>query len=309
MTSIQVFAPATVANVACGFDIFGLAVDNPGDEVIVKKRSDDKIVITKITGDNGKLPLNPEKNTVTVPILSFLKSIGSKQGFDVELHKKMPLGSGLGSSSASSVAGVFAVNELLDKTLPVNELLPFAMEGERIACGSAHADNVAPALLGGFVIIRSYRPLDIFKIPTPENLFVTIVHPDIEVNTKDARYILRNEVQLSKAISQMGNVAGLIAGLLQSDYALIGRSMTDFIIEPVRSILIPEYFNVKNAALEAGALGCSISGAGPSIFAFSEGRETAEKVSGAMQKAFHKVDIKTNAFVSAINQDGPKIIG
>lgn len=309
MESIQVFAPATVANVACGFDIFGLAVDNPGDEVIVRKRQDDKIVITSITGDNGKLPYDPEKNTVSVPILNYLQSIHSTAGFDIELHKKMPLGSGLGSSSASSVAGVFAVNELLDRPLSSQELLPFSMEGERVACGSAHADNVAPALMGGFVVVRSYSPLDIFKVPTPENLYVTIVHPDIEVNTKDARYILRNEVQLKKAISQMGNVAGLVAGLMQSDFSLISRSMVDFIIEPIRSILIPEYFNVKNAALDAGALGCSISGAGPSIFTFSEGKETAEKVSIAMQEKFHAVGIKTNAFVSTINQNGPKVIG
>lgn len=309
MSSIKVFAPATVANVACGFDIFGLAVDNPGDEVIVKKRADDKVVITKITGDAGKLPYDSEKNTVTVPILNYLRSIESNQGFDVELHKKMPLGSGLGSSSASSVAGVFAVNELLGNPLTTKELLPFSMEGERVACGSAHADNVAPALMGGFVVVRSYSPLDIFKIPTPTNLYVTIVHPDVEVNTKDARFILRNEVQLKKAIAQMGNVAGLVAGLMQSDYELIGRSMVDFIIEPIRSILIPEFFNVKNAALGAGALGCSISGAGPSIFAFSEGKETAEKVRIAMQAAFNKANIKTNAFVSTINQNGPKIIG
>jgi homoserine kinase len=309
MDSIQVFAPATVANVACGFDIFGLAVDNPGDEVIVRRRQDSKIVITNITGDNGKLPYDPEKNTVSVPILNYLKSIHSTAGFDIELHKKMPLGSGLGSSSASSVAGVFAVNELLNRPLSSKELLPFSMEGERIACGSAHADNVAPALMGGFVVVRSYSPLDIFKVPTPENLYVTIVHPDIEVNTKDARYILRNEVQLKKAISQMGNVAGLIAGLMQSDFSLISRSMVDFIIEPIRSILIPEYFNVKNAALDAGALGCSISGAGPSIFTFSEGEETAEKVSIAMQKKFNAVGINTNAFVSTINQNGPKVVG
>lgn len=309
MSSIKVFAPATVANVACGFDIFGLALDNPGDEVIVKKRADDKVVITKITGDAGKLPYDSEKNTVTVPILNYLRSIESNQGFDVELHKKMPLGSGLGSSSASSVAGVFAVNELLGNPLTTKELLPFSMEGERVACGSAHADNVAPALMGGFVVVRSYSPLDIFKIPTPTNLYVTIVHPDVEVNTKDARFILRNEVQLKKAIAQMGNVAGLVAGLMQSDYELIGRSMVDFIIEPIRSILIPEFFNVKNAALGAGALGCSISGAGPSIFAFSEGKETAEKVRIAMQAAFNRANIKTNAFVSTINQNGPKIIG
>lgn len=309
MESIKVFAPATVANVACGFDIFGFAVDAPGDEVIVKKRNDNKIIITKISGDDGKLTLDANKNAVTVPILAFLKKNGIEQGFDIELHKKMPLGSGLGSSSASSVAGVFAVNEILGKPFPTSSLLPFSMEGERIACGSAHADNVAPALMGGFVVIRSYNPLDIFNVPTPPELFVTIVHPDIEVNTKDARYILRNEVSMKNTIAQMGNVAGMIAGLMQSDYDLIARSMVDFIIEPVRAILIPEFWEVKRAALEAGALGCSISGAGPSVFAFSKGMDTAEKVAMAMKKAFEKASIHCNAYVSGVNRSGPKIIG
>ncbi len=308
MDSIKIFAPATVANVACGFDIFGFAVDAPGDEVLVKKRSDNQLVISSITGDEGKLTYDVTKNTVTVPIIQYLKSIDSKQGFEIELHKKMPLGSGLGSSSASSVAGVFAVNELLGKVLKSEELLPFSMEGERIACGSAHADNVAPALLGGFVVVRSYEPLEVFKVSTPADLYVSIVHPDIEVNTKDARHILRREVSLKNAISQMGNVAGMIAGLMKGDFELISHSMEDFIIEPVRSILIPEFWNVKNAALEAGALGCSISGAGPSIFAFSKGKDTAEKVAQVMKIAFEKVGIVANAYVSGVNQVGPKII-
>jgi homoserine kinase len=188
------------------------------------------------------------------------------------------------------------------------QLLQFAMEGERIACGSAHADNVAPALLGGFVVIRSYSPLDFFKIKTPSELYVSIVHPDIEVNTKDARHILRNEVKLKTAITQMGNVAGMIAGLMSDDYELIGRSMEDVIVEPVRSILIPHFFEVKNAATENGALGCSISGAGPSIFAFSKGKETAQKVGEAMQKVFAKAEIASNLYVSGINENGPRIL-
>ena len=309
MESIKVFAPATVANVACGFDIFGFAVDAPGDEVIIRRRTDSQVVITQITGDEGKLTHDASKNAVTVPILTFLKKNGISEGFDIELHKKMPLGSGLGSSSASSVAGIFAVNELLGKPLSIKDILPLSMEGQRIACGSAHADNVAPALMGGFVVIRSYNPLDFFKVPTPTELFVTIVHPDIEVNTKDARNILRNEVSMKNTIAQMGNVAGMIAGLMQSDYDLIARSMVDFIIEPVRAILIPEFWEVKAAALEAGALGCSISGAGPSIFAFSKGRETAEKVAIVMRKSFEKVGILGETYVSGINQQGPKVIG
>ena len=221
----------------------------------------------------------------------------------------MPLGSGLGSSSASSVAGVFAANELLDKPLEINALLPFSMEGERVACGAAHADNVAPALLGGFVIIRSYDPLDFIKINTPDELFVSIVHPDLEVNTKDARIILRQEAILKKIIAQTGNVAGMVAGLMTSNYGLIGRSMQDYLVEPNRAILIPYFNEVKEAALNTGALGASISGAGPSIFAFSEGRETAEKVGQAMKTIFESAGIKTNLFVSGVNQNGPRILG
>ncbi|UBM58593.1 homoserine kinase [Marinilongibacter aquaticus] len=307
--SIKIFAPATVANVSCGFDIFGLAVEQPGDEVVLRKRTDDKIIIQSISGDEGKLTKDPEKNTVTVPILRFLESLDLRQGFDVELHKKMPLGSGLGSSSASAVAGVFAANKLLGSPLESRDLLPFSMEGERVACGAAHADNVAPALVGGFVIIRSYAPLDFIRIQTPQNLYVSIVHPDIEVNTKDARIILRQEAILNKIVAQTGNVAGMVAGLMTDDYALIGRSMTDHLVEPNRAILIPYFNEVKSSALEAGALGASISGAGPSIFAFSEGLETAQKVGLSMKKTFEKGGIETNLFVSGINQDGPLILG
>jgi len=308
LDSIRVFAPATVANVACGFDIFGLAVDNPGDEVILTRRDDHRIIIQEITGDGGKLTLDETKNAVSVPIIKYLAHLGLQTGFDIVLHKKMALGSGLGSSSASSVAGIFAANKLLGEPLSTAQLLPFAMEGERVACGSAHADNVAPALMGGFVVIRSYAPLDVFKIPVPENLYVSLIHPDIEVNTKDARHILKNEVSMNKAISQMGNVSGMVAGLMSSDYGLIGRSMVDFIIEPIRSILIPQFFEVKMAAIDNGALGCSISGAGPSIFAFSEGRETAEKVAAAMKAEFEKVNIQATTYVSTINGAGPKIL-
>lgn len=306
--SIKIFAPATVANVSCGYDIFGLAVDEPGDEVVLTKRNDDKLVITEITGDEGKLTYDATKNTVSVPIIQYLEKLQIKQGFDIALHKKMPLGSGLGSSSASSVAGVFAANELLNQPLTVKELLPFSMEGERVACGAAHADNVAPALLGGFVVIRSYDPLDIIQVPTPDELFVSIVHPDIEVNTKDARLILRQEAMITKITAQMGNVAGMIAGLMSADYDLIGRSMVDYLVEPNRAILIPLFNEVKAAALENGALGASISGAGPSIFAFSKGREAAQKVGNAMKSVFVNGGIETNLFVSSVNKNGPIVL-
>ncbi len=308
MNYIKAFAPATVANVACGFDIFGFALDEPGDTVELWKRDEPGVIIKEITGDGGRLPLEADRNAVSVVILKFLKHIDYQGGIVISLHKNMPLGSGMGSSSASSVVGVFAINELLGNPLSRRELLPFAMEGERIACGAAHADNVGPALLGGFVVIRSYSPLDVFKIKAPSNLYCTLVHPDIEVNTKDARYILRNEVSLKNTISQMGNVAGLIAGLIQEDYDLISRSMVDVIIEPVRSILIPEFDQVKQAAIDYGALGCSISGAGPSMFALSNGKATAQAVAQAMCHAFENVGISTKSYVSQINQQGPKVL-
>ena len=297
-----------MANVACGFDIFGLAVENPGDEVTLTRRNDNRIVIREITGDAGKLTRDETRNAVSVPIIQYLAHLGLEAGFDITLHKKMALGSGLGSSSASAVAGVFAANKLLGSPLSTEKLLPFAMEGERVACGTAHADNVAPALLGGFVVVRSYSPLDVFKVPVPANLYVALIHPDIEVNTKDARHILKNEVSMKNAISQMGNVSGMIAGLMSANYGLIGRSMVDFIIEPIRSILIPQFAEVKAAALNAGALGCSISGAGPSIFAFSEGQETAHKVAAAMLAEFERVNIQATTYVSTINTTGPKIL-
>lgn len=308
MEQVKVYAPATVANVACGFDIFGFAVDRPGDEVVLTKKDGPGIVITEITGDEGRLPLEVNKNTAGIAIQKYLEHIGKpEQGFSLALHKDMPLGSGLGSSAASAVAGVFAANELMGRPLTQKELLPFAMEGERVACGSAHADNVGPSLLGGFVIIRSYQPLDIIQVKVPSDLFATIVHPQVEVNTKDARSILEREIQLSKTIQQMGNVAGLVAGLLLPDFDLIGRSLEDVMIEPIRSILIPQFNEVKAAALSAGALGCSISGSGPSLFALSRGRETAERVAVAMAAAFKEVDIDSEAYVSGINQKGPVI--
>lgn len=306
--AIKVFAPATVANVSCGFDVLGFAVTSPGDEAIVTMTDKPGIIITKITGDEGRLPLDPKKNTVSATIIKMLEKLGSDKGFEIELHKKMPLGSGLGSSAASSVAGIFAVNELLGNPLSPIELLPFAMEGERLASGTAHADNVAPALFGGFVLIRSYHPLDVIRIPTPTDLYASIVHPHIEVETRDARSILRKEIKLKDAITQWGNVAGLVTGLITNDYGLIGRSMEDVIVEPLRAILIPGFYEVKNAALEAGALGGGISGSGPSVFALSRGEEIATKAGNEMVKAFASIGIESDLFVSRINANGPLII-
>lgn len=309
MESIKVFAPATVANVACGFDVLGFAVDSPGDEIILKLKSTPGVKIAKITGDGGRLPKEAERNTAGVAVQRFLSHINSNQGIEISLNKKMPLGSGLGSSAASAVAGVFAANQLMGMPMKQEDLLPFAMEGERIACGSAHADNVAPSLLGGFVLVRSYDPLDVIRIPTPKELFCTIIHPQVEVQTKDARDILRKQIPLRDAVVQWGNVAGLIAGLMMSDYDLIGRSMHDVIIEPVRSILIPGFDQVKQNAMDAGAIGGGISGSGPSIFALSKDEKTARKAGEQMKKVFDGLNIGSEVYVSRINHSGPQVIG
>lgn len=306
--SVRIFAPATVANVGCGFDIFGFAIDEPGDEVVLTKNHSNELRIVEITGDNGKLPYDIHENTAGVVIQKFLDDLELKQGIDIHLHKNMPLGSGLGSSAASSVAAIYAVNELMDNPLPIKELLPYAMEGERAACGSPHADNVAPSLFGGFVLIRSYDPLDVIEIPVPDDLFAAVIHPQIVVRTKDAREILRREILFNESVRQSGNIAGLVAGLLKSDFELIGRSLHDYIVEPVRSILIPGYDAVKDSMAKAGALGGSISGSGPSIFALCRGQKTAANVADAMQTEFSKLRIGSEVYVSAINTKGPRVI-
>lgn len=310
--SVRVFAPATVANVTCGFDVLGFAIDNPGDEVVVTLLHENldkpRVTIKEITGDNGLLPYDPLKNTATVVIDKLLEAYKVNVHVEVSVHKKMPLGSGLGSSAASSAAALVAVNELLNLGVSRSDLVIFAMEGERTASGSAHADNVAPSILGGFTLIRSYDPLDIIKITTPNDLYASVVHPHIEVNTRDARSVVRQTVELKKAIQQWGNVGGLILGLTTNNYDLISRSMQDVIIEPARSILLPGFVAVKNAALENQALGCGISGSGPSIFALSRGLDCANIVAKAMLNEFNKINIDGEIFVSKINHEGCKIL-
>ena len=307
---IKAFAPATVANVSCGFDIFGLALESPGDEVIIEVKDSPGVVIKKITGDNGKLPLQAEKNSAGVAAIEFLNHprISNKIGVEIELIKNMPLGSGMGSSAASGAAVLFGLNELLDRPFTPLEMMPFALKAEESACGTGHADNIAPSLMGGFVLVRSYDPLDIIKLPVPDKLYCTVVHADVEIMTQKARGILPPVVDMKKSVAQSGNVAGFIAGLLQKDYELLGRSMQDVIVEPVRATLIPYYYEVKNAAMAAGALGCNISGSGPSIFALSVSRETAEAIGEEMKKVYLNNGIKCDVYVSKINEEGSKIV-
>lgn len=304
---IKVFAPASVANVAVGFDILGFALERPGDEVIVRfsNQKNSGFRIIQITGAQGKLPLEPEKNTAGFAALKLLEFLGeSGRDIEMEIHKKMPFGSGLGSSAASAAGAVVAINELLGRPLEKRALLPFAVLGEQIADGAYHADNVAPSLIGGMILIRNNQDLDIHRLPVPRGLYAAVVHPKVEVLTKDARGVLSDSVSLQKCIEQSGNLAGLIIGFYNSDLGLIGRSLQDVIIEPQRAGLIPHFYDVKNAALAAGALGCSISGAGPSVFALCANSLIAETVGIAMGRVFNDAKIENQVFISAINQEG-----
>lgn len=305
-TIVKVFAPATVANVAVGFDILGFAINGPGDEIWVREQEQPGLQISCITGTGDKqLPLAAEKNTAGFAGLSLLKYLGKEAlGINMEIHKKMPFGSGLGSSAASAAAGVMAVNELLGCPLSKQELLPFAVAGEQIADGAYHADNVGPSLLGGITFIRDNNSLDIHSLPVPTELYASVVYPYVEILTKDSRNILSDSNSLSQTIQQTGNLGALLIGLYESDYSLIGRALEDVIIEPQRSQLIPNFAKVKHSALEQGALGASISGAGPSCFALCQGKETAQKAAQAMQTSFHEVGIKSEAYVSSINMQG-----
>lgn len=306
---VRVFAPATVANVACGFDVLGFAINQPGDEVVARHSDKPGLRITSITGDDGKLPKIPEKNTAGVAALDLLRHLGmSDRGIELEIHKKMPFGSGLGSSAASAVAGVYAVNKLIGEPLAKQQLLPFAMQGEASADGAWHADNVGPSLLGGIVFIRSNQELDIAQLPVPENLWAAVVHPDIEILTKVAREILPTNIPMVNATQQIGNLGGLICGLIQEDYAMIGRSIHDVIAEPRRQKLVPEFYNAKRAAMSNGALGFSISGAGPSVFALCEGEEVAQRAGKAISEVFHKVKLENQCYVSPINKEGVHVI-
>ena len=307
MKTIRAFAPATVANVSCGFDVFGFSVESPGDEVELTLNDTSSVTISKITGDDGRLPLEAHKNTSGVAVQEFLKALKSNQGVDIVLHKHLPLGSGMGSSAASSVAALVAINHLMGEPFSKNDLLPFAMEAERVACGSAHADNVAPSLLGGFVLIRGYDPLDVVSIPTPQ-LFCTLVHPHLELKTEDSRQVLRHNIPLKDAVAQWGNIAGLVAGLMKPDYGLIRRSLHDVIAEPVRSLLIPGFYKMKEVAVTAGALGCGISGSGPTLFALSTDRNTAEKVGSAVQQQFAGFNLNSEIYISEINHQGARIV-
>ncbi len=304
MEAIKIFCPATIANISCGFDVLGVALDSVGDEMVVRKVPEKGIRITKLEGQD--LPMETMQNVAGVAGLALLDHCDYQGGFEIDIYKKIKAGSGIGSSAASSTGAVWAMNQLLGKPFSTLDLVKFAMEGERLASGVAHADNVAPALFGGFTLVRSYDPLDVIPIPSPDKLYATVIHPQIEVKTSDSRKVLKTNITLTDGIKQWGNVGGLIAGLFTNDYDLIGRSLVDHIIEPIRSILIPGFDDVKSEAMKAGALGCGISGSGPSIFSLNKGKQTALKVAESMKQVYQSIGIDYDVHVSKINPSGIK---
>ncbi|TDH28966.1 homoserine kinase [Segetibacter sp. 3557_3] len=299
--SITVHAPGTVANLVCGFDVLGMCLNEPHDIMHVTLLDERKVVIESL--DGYPLPSDPQQNTAGAPLIEMLHELDRQIGFHVQIKKQIKPGSGIGSSAASAAGAVVAANHLLNNVFTNTEMVRFAMAGEKVASGVKHADNVAPCIYGGITLIRSIFPLDIIAIPAPD-LYVTVVHPQIEVRTADARQILRKEVLLKDAIKQWGNIAGLVAGFMKGDLELIGRSLEDVIIEPVRSILIPGFNDVKTRCRQAGALGGGISGSGPSIFMLSRDKQTADNVEGVMQEIYTAIGIDFHTYVTTINKQG-----
>ena len=306
MNQIELFAPASVANVSCGFDVLGFCLDPIGDIMRISKTTTPGVSIGKIAGQD--LPTDPLQNVASVAGLALLKEYPSEFGFQIDIDKKIKPGSGIGSSAASAAGAVFGINELLGAPYSKKELIRFAMEGEAIASGAAHADNLAPVLLGGFTLVRSNKTLDVIKLPNPKELVATIIHPKIELKTLHSRAILKTTIPLNKAIEQWGNLGALVSALYTEDYELLSRSIQDKVIEPYRAMLIPKFEQTRQAALKSGALGSGISGSGPSIFALSRGMQTAKKVGEAMADVYKKLDLKHQLYFSKINTEGIKIL-
>ena len=302
------FAPATSANLSAGYEIFGFALERPGDIVTAVKTDKPGVQLLSITGDDDKLPKDADKNTATYAANALVKYLQYEGGIGLHLEKNLPISSGMGSSAASSAAAVAAVNHLLNAGLSNKQLVPFAMEGERLACGSPHADNVAPSLMGGLVLVRSYQPLDLITIQIPENLHYAIVSPDILVPTAESRAKVPEQINITDVVAQMGNSAAFVAALIQADFELLSRAAEDFIAEPARASLIPGFSLVKQAALQSGAAAAGLSGSGPSMFALSDNLKTAQKNAVEMAKIFTAQEIESTIYCGVVSQQGARLI-
>jgi homoserine kinase len=308
MTSITAFAPATVSNVACGFDVLGFALEAPGDEVTARL-APSGVQIERIDGDGGRLSLDASKNTAGVAALALLTTLEERRGVILRIRKGLPLSSGLGGSAASAAAAVVAVDAVLGANTPIETLMASALEGERLGAGSAHADNIAPCLWGGFVLVRRPSPPDVIRLPVPPGLIAVIVHPDLEIETARARALLGTTVPLADAVRQWANLGAFVDGLHRGDFAQISRSLEDTIAEPRRASLVPGLAMIKRAATDAGALGCSLSGSGPSLFALCVGRDVATRVAAAMAAAVKThIGGEPQTYVSAIAPRGAHVL-
>jgi homoserine kinase len=306
MNQIKIFAPASVANVSCGFDVLGFCLEPVGDQMLIRKTNSSGIKITKIEGQN--LPLDVKKNVAGVAAEALLKAHPTKSGFEIEIYKNIKAGSGIGSSAASAAGAVYGINELLGKPYTSHDLISFAMEGEGMASGTVHADNVAPVLMGGITLVRSIDPVDVIKLPIPKALTAVVLHPKIELKTMHAREIIKKNVTMEKAIQQWGNLGAFVSALYNEDYNLMSRSLKDEIVEPMRSMLIPEFESLKKASIKAGALGFGISGSGPSVYALTKGIDGAKKIHSAINEVISSIDIDYEIHISKINEQGIKIL-
>ena len=306
MNEIKVFAPASIANLSCGYDILGVCLDNIGDEITVRKTKKKGVIIKQVSGQ--KLSTDISINVAGVSATALLNETKVNCGFEIEIHKGIKPGSGIGSSAASSAGSVFAINKLIGEPYTSKELIKFAMCGEMAASGSKHADNVAAVLLGGFTFVKNSTENDYFKLNTPIEIAFTIIHPKIELKTKDSRAVVKDKVSMKNLIEQSANLGAFISGLYTEDYDLIGRSLKDVIIEPLRSVLIPKFEKIKSVSINSGALGCGISGSGPSVFAMCKGVTTAINVGNAMKKIYDKLDLDYDVHISCVNDIGIKIL-
>ena len=306
---IAVYAPGSVSNVACGFDIMGFALDEPGDVVVATPQDAAGVSIAAIHGDEGRLTTDPRKNTASAAVLALLQRLETTRGVSLTIHKGLPLASGIGSSGASAVAAVVAVNELLGRPAPMSMLLECAMAGEQAGCGAVHPDNVTPSLYGGFILARSAQPPDIVRLPVPNGLACAVLHPRIEIETGAARRLIGDQVALKDATRQWANVGGLVAALYTSDLKLLSRSLVDHIAEPKRASLVPGLSEIKTAAMSAGALGCSLSGSGPSVFALAATLDIARAAGEAMQAAFERSStIGSDLWVCPVGRQGARVV-
>ena len=307
MDSIRLHAPATVANLSCGFDILGVCLDDPYDEIEIKKISKKEVILNSLDSEFSNIPLNPEKNTGGIPAIKIINDLALDFGFEINIKKGIPLYGGLGSSAATAAGVVYGINILLKKCLSNDEVVKYALEGEKISSETPHADNIGPCINGGLVIIKSTNPLKLINIKTGEYYF-SIIHPKVKVSTKEARKLLPQEVKLKDAVKQWGNIASLVYGFSTSDSNLIKSSMVDYIVEPIRSKLIPHFDEIKENVLKNNAIGCSISGSGPSIFALSESKKNSMKILSEMQNIYNKYDVKYHSFCSKINNKGIEVL-